>query len=113
MRGRTEPPGGWGWKLQPRQGTPGSGLWVEKEGKLRGVRGWCESRGEEMGLRGLEEDWGEASVPTEPVLAPGQRPAQREPGGPPQPHVRALIQEGVCVCVCVCVCTRVHACVPV
>ena len=45
-------------------------------------------RGEEMGLRGLEEDWGEASVSTEPALAPGQCPAQREPGGPPQPHAQ-------------------------
>ena len=53
MRGRTEPPGGWGWKLQPRQGTPGSGLWVEKEGKLRGWEG-----GEGAGVkRWASEGW--------------------------------------------------------
>ena len=88
----TEPPGGWGWKLQLGQGTPGPGLWVEKEGKLGRGWGWSGGgwgdRGEETGLRGLEEGWGEGSVPTEPVLAPGQRPAQREPGGPPQPHAQ-------------------------
>lgn len=52
MRERTEPPGGWGWKLQPRQGTPGSELWVE-EGKLRRVGG-----GEGAGVkRWASEGW--------------------------------------------------------
>ena len=46
MRERTEPPGGWGWKLQPRLGTPGSGLWVEKVGMLWGVGGGEVVRGQ-------------------------------------------------------------------
>lgn len=72
--GWTEPAGAWGWKLQPR------GL-LAPAGKLGGSGG-------ELGPRGLEEGRGEASVPTEPALAPGQRPAQHEPGHSPQPHAQ-------------------------
>lgn len=59
-----------------RDGMPGSGC--HRRGSWgTGWKSWA-----------LEErwDWGEA--PTRPTLSPGQRPAQHEPGGPPQPHAQ-------------------------